>query len=362
MLPISRLMTDDRFFGRQFGGESFAAWRALLSGFYGEELTEKQRETFIDLTHREPPNEALSELWMAIGRRGGKSQAAGLIAVHEAFLSEPQAMLAPGEWATVLIVASDRKQARTVRRYIKGLIEQNEMFEKMVQRETSDGLELKNRVAIEIGTASIRALRGYTVLAVIADEIAFWHADGANPDAEIINSVRPALGTLGGKLIALSSPYARRGMLWNTYRRHFANGDSRVLVAQAPTRIMNPTFPEHLVQEAMDEDPSAARAEYLAWGRRRVRRGAFDSDAITAFDRTSRRFSMNTKEMAEKRTPRSWRRRGVRYSKRGLEHPMRNIANDFENGNEFEELIRCRPRAKAVLALGPSALPIREVA
>ena len=71
------------------------------------------------------------------------------------------------------------------------------------------------------------------------------------------------MATLGGKLIALSSPYSKRGSLWETYRKHYGKPGS-ILVAQAPTLTMNPTLPERVVDEAMERDPEAASAEYLA--------------------------------------------------------------------------------------------------
>lgn len=90
-------------------------------------------------------------------------------------------------------------------------------------------------------------------------------ADGASPDAEIIAALRPALATLDGRLIAISSPYARRGVLWDTFRRHHGKADSdRVLTAQAPSRTMNPNIPEHVVEEAMRDDPARGAAEWLA--------------------------------------------------------------------------------------------------
>ena len=131
-------------------------------------------------------------------------------------------------------------------------------------REQLESIEFTNRTVIEVQTASFRAVRGYTVACVIADEIAFWRSDeSANPDTEIINALRPAMATLGGKLIALSSPYAKRGALWDTYHRHFGKPGS-ILVAQAPTLTMNPSLPERVVNEAMERDPETACAEYLA--------------------------------------------------------------------------------------------------
>ena len=77
--------------------------------------------------------------------------------------------------------------------------------------------------------ASYRTIRGVTAIAVLADEIAYWFSeeDSRNPDTEILGAARPALATTGGPLIAISSPHARRGELWEAYRRHFGpTGDA----------------------------------------------------------------------------------------------------------------------------------------
>jgi hypothetical protein len=102
---------------------------------------------------------------------------------------------------------------------------------------------------------------------VIADEAAFWYSDeySANTDSEILNAVRPGLATTGGPLIIASSPYARRGVLWETHRKHFgSNGDPRILVAQGTSRDFNPSLPQSVVDRALERDRAAASAEYLA--------------------------------------------------------------------------------------------------
>lgn len=263
-VTIRDAMTDPALFGDVFGADSFASWRALLAGFYGLPLEDAEAETFKALTDRsEAPQGAADELWLAVGRRGGKSHVAALLAIYEACLHDHRDKLAPGEVATCMVIASDRRQARAVMRYISGLVNENPMLRRMVVRENSEQIEFANRAAIEVHTASHRAVRGYTLSAAILDEIAFWHVEGANPDVEIIAALRPALATLGGKLVALSSPYARRGVLWDQYRRHFGH-DSPVLVAQAPSRTLNPGLPERVVDDAMKDDAARASAEYLA--------------------------------------------------------------------------------------------------
>lgn len=281
-VSIRGAMTDPKLFGDVFGGQSFAAWRALLSGFYGLPLDATELDTFKALTGRQSgPQGAFFELWLAIGRRGGKSHASAFLAVYLAAFMDYRDKLAPGEVATVMVIAADRKQARAVMRYTSGLVNENPMLRRMVLRENSELIELNNRTVIEISTASHRSVRGYTLIACICDEIAFWHVDGASPDREIIAAIRPALATLGGRLIALSSPYAKRGVLWDTFKRSFGEDDeTRVLVAQAPSRVMNPTLPQHVVDDAMRDDPEAARAEYGAEFRSDVA-SFLDADLIT---------------------------------------------------------------------------------
>jgi len=162
------------------------------------------------------------------------------------------------------------------------------MLERMIVREDRESIELSNRTVIEVGTASFRSVRGYTIAAVIADEIAFWRSeDSANPDFEIINALRPAMATLGGKLIALSSPYSRRGELWENYKRHYGQ-HGPILVAQAETRLMNPLLSERVIKAAYERDPLAASAEYGAQFRNDI--AAFIGRDL--LDNNTRRFPL----------------------------------------------------------------------
>ena len=108
-------------------------------------------------------------------------------------------------------------------------------------------------------------MRGYTLAAGICDELAFWRSeDAANPDFEVLAALRPAMATIPGSLLlCASSPYARRGALWETYSRHFGK-TGPVLVWKAPTRTMNPTVPASFIEAEYEKDPAAAGAEYGA--------------------------------------------------------------------------------------------------
>jgi hypothetical protein len=68
-----------------------------------------------------------------------------------------------------------------------------------------------------------------------------------------------------GPLIAISSPYARKGELWTTFKRDYgAQGNLRILVAHAGSRDMNPTLRQADIDREMARDPAAGLAEYYA--------------------------------------------------------------------------------------------------
>src|SRR5262249_13827669 len=150
----------------------------------------------------------------------------------------------------------DRRQARTILRYVKGLLTGVPMLAQLVDAERSDSFDLTNRVCIEIATASFKKTRGYTVAAALCDELAFWPSDNAaEPDFEIINALRPAMATIpGAMLLCASSPHAKRGALYDAFTRFYGKDDAPALVWKATTRHMNPSVPQRLIDEAMERD------------------------------------------------------------------------------------------------------------
>ena len=47
------------------------------------------------------------------------------------------------------------------------------------------------------------------------------------------------------------------------YQKHFGNDKSDVLVWNAPSRVMNPTLKQSVIDKAMREDLAAAKSEYM---------------------------------------------------------------------------------------------------
>jgi hypothetical protein len=262
----------DEVFAETFTGTTWAAWRAFLAALFGLPATEAEAAIIRECSGRSTlPTAPAREAWMVVGRRGGKSRIAAFLAVFAAcFRRYP---LAAGEHGVVMVLAADRKQAGVIFRYVAALLDAVPMLAALVRERTKETITLTTGVMITVQTSSYRSVRGYTVVACIADEIAFWQnaEESANPDHEILAALRPAMATIpDALLVALSSPYARRGELWSAYERHFGIDDDPVLVWQAPTRRMNPAVPQAFIDSAYADDAASAAAEYGAEFRRDI--------------------------------------------------------------------------------------------
>jgi hypothetical protein len=189
-----------------------------------------------------------------------------IMAVFQACFRDWRRYLSPGERAVVLLVASDREQAKILVRYIQGILA-TPLLAPLVENVTADSVDLRGSVTVEVVTRSYRSVRGRSVCTALLDELAFWRDDNsANPDAEVLNAIRASMATFGddAMVIAGSSPYSRSGVLWNSYKRYFGQDDPHNLVWRAPTRVMNPSVPQDFVDAEYDRDPASAAAEYGA--------------------------------------------------------------------------------------------------
>ncbi|KQT60368.1 MULTISPECIES: hypothetical protein [unclassified Aureimonas] len=266
LLPMRDALAEPELFGRVMPGDSWLGWRSLLIAAMGEKLTDEERVVFETLTGRpQEPGERVEEFWGIIGRRGGKTRAMAVLAVYFGTLIDYSDILSVGERAMVAFMAASQDQAEVAFGYAHGIIHNAPVLKRMIQNETASLLALSNRIDLQIRPASKRTSRGPTYAAVIADEAAFWRSDdSANPDTDILNAVRPGLATTGGPLVVISSPYARRGEVYTTWKRHFGTaGDPLILVAQGASRLLNPTLKQRVVDRAMERDEASARAEYL---------------------------------------------------------------------------------------------------
>lgn len=266
-MNLLQATSDPMLFARWFKDRAtWDAWLAFIAALFGLPMTPEQLAIYQRCTGRaEPPTEASAEGVLVVGRRGGKSFVLALIGVFLAAFRDYRPYLQPGERATILIIAADRRQARVIFRYVRALLTLVPMLARLVERQTADAFDLTSSVSIEVGTASFRTTRGYAIAAALLDEAAFWRTDdAAEPDHEILAAIRPGMVQFPNAVLLIgSSPYARRGVLWEAFKRWFGKPGGP-LVWQADTRTMNPTVPQRVIDEATERDPASAAAEYGA--------------------------------------------------------------------------------------------------
>jgi hypothetical protein len=206
---------------------------------------------------------------LIVGRRGGKSYITAIIGIYLACCRTYRLKL--GTKGMVMILARDKEQAGVIRGYILAFLKAIEPLAAMLADTPNQKLiELKNGLTIEVRAVSEGGTRGYTVVAALMDEIAFWPTDpdSAKQDKKILRALRPAMfGVKGTMIVMLSSPYAQRGVLYENHRKDFGRDDAKGFVWQADTLSMRPEQDDELLDEIRDlyeEDPESAKAEYGA--------------------------------------------------------------------------------------------------
>lgn len=223
----------------EFAGKSWAAWRKVLA--------------------RLTP--AVREFYAICGRGSGKSRIVGLLACAFAMRDYPRVS---GESIYIGVFAPDKKQAGVTFRYILGLLRSVPSTAALIVTARRESVELSNGIIVEVLSSTIAAPRGRAYALAIVEEASFLPQDlSANPDVELLRSLRPALARVKGSLLAVvSSPYARKGVLWHAWQRYHDQPDGDVVLLCADTRSLNPTFDSRAIDRAFEEDEPAAWAEY----------------------------------------------------------------------------------------------------
>lgn len=267
---------------------SSPAWRATIKAVYGSLLEPDELNLFLELSGgRQPPEGGADEFLGVIGRRGGKSETIGRVAVFEALHGNHAVALAPGQVGLIPVISPLREQSAEIIRYVKGLCELPAV-KKRVARVLAESVEFKTGVTVAVMTADAVNVSGPTVVTAIRDEWAKWPGDDSTmPDREIENSLRPALAPVEGaprrRLIGITSSYIQEGLAFETDRDRFGREGSPVLVVRGSTERFNPNISKTWLatQKALVGDAIFAR-EYLGVWQPAIVEGYFPGSLVTA--------------------------------------------------------------------------------
>jgi hypothetical protein len=262
--PIREIL--DGPFAAWLGTDDWRPWSAFLCALRGEFLSNYEAGLYRQCTGRQSlPSTVFREAWVAVGRKGRKSATAAMLAVYAAVYG--QWKRASGETLRVMVIALSKDQARLVLDYAAAILESRPGLARLIQAKDAETIRLRNGVEIACFANSYRLVRGPTCVCAILDEVAVWWSDqlSANPDREILRALKPAMITQPGSLlVGLSSPYAKKGLLYEKHRDHWGRDGSSVLVWQADTATMNPQVDTEEIAAAYRDDPQSAKAEFGA--------------------------------------------------------------------------------------------------
>jgi hypothetical protein len=247
-------------------GPTWESWRSFWRAVFALPMSDDDLERYRRHTGRQDlPTEPALEVWDLVGRRGGKSRNKGVAAGWLAIRRDYRPLLAPGERAVIPVIAADRKQARQILNYLKGFVQLPQIEPYLVRKPLTSSVEFTTGVTVEIATASYRTTRGYTVVGLLLDEVAFWRSDdSAEPDTEILTALRGGMATIpDALLLAGSTPYARKGELYRAHQDYYGRAIPDTLVWNADTLSMHRTPRlERFIAKEFEKDPVAAASEY----------------------------------------------------------------------------------------------------
>jgi len=264
-ITIIDAIDDSSLFGLWIRRFKMDAWKAFHKAVFGLPMTAAEYGTYRACTGRQVlPVKRAIEVYAPVGRRGGKSANAALLAVFMTTIEQGwRDHLAPGQQAVFPIISVDRQAGREVFNYCRAILYSSSLLKKMIALETQESIELTNGAIIQIRTASFRSIRGPAYIGAVLDELAFFRDNdsAANPASEIIAAISPAI-VEGGIIFGISSVFNRQGILYENYQEHFGHDDDDVLIWKASTLTMNPLFSVKKIEREKTKDIKVAMAEY----------------------------------------------------------------------------------------------------
>jgi hypothetical protein len=223
-MKLHDFMVSEPLCGKEFQSPTWAVHREVIARLWDgepDQIPNEYQAIACQLlgTAGLPPAGRPDELYLAFGRRSGKTRFEAVAAVHA--WAESYSALVPGEWATISCHCTDKRQARTWFEYCKGLIEGSAMLSAEVGNVTAESIESKHMTRLEVFTSNYRSARGYSMPLAIIDEAAFLRDEfSAQPDIELRRALMPALATLNGRLLVASSLHRRTGLMYDQWRKY----------------------------------------------------------------------------------------------------------------------------------------------
>ena len=240
-VDIIEFATGENWLGLSF--EKRPAQEVILRVIYGLPLNEEQLKIYRKITKNVKEFEAgleKEEAILILGARSGKSLLASIIALYEGTRKKWSKYLNEGESGYIEVISTRQRQSeQIIGANCLRLMENSYNLRGFIKDSTQSELILKNNMRIISLPCNSTAGRGLPIACLIFDEIGHFYTEGVRADETIFNALRPRQAQFpGAKLILISTPSAKQGLLWNFFEEGFKTPGR--LTAQAETLFMNP--------------------------------------------------------------------------------------------------------------------------
>ena len=225
---------------------------------------------------------AANRINLIIGRRGGKTTLAAIIAVFSTFKVNWRIYLSKTPIATVLVLSHSVEFSEEILDILKQLVEGSEILQRLrdpKRKNTTKTFHLKipflkpsgeieySSVRVKAGAASKKTTRGSAVCTLLCDEIAYWNLseEASEPDAEVLKEARMSLLQFKehGTIIKMSSPGIKQGVLYEEWqKRDTLRG--RYVQFKAPSWVWNTILGKEEFQSEYRLDPDGFDTELRA--------------------------------------------------------------------------------------------------
>lgn len=263
-LNIIDFVTDPQLLGLSIS----PAQQTLLRSIYGLPLDEEQLDLWHRCTGRDTyPQRPFAEVTVIAGARAGKdSRIAAPIVCFEALFGGHEKHLAKGERGVIPLIAQDGRATRIAFGYIRDYLTTSKLLESRVVDVKAQEIALDNRISINCFPCTLASTRGFSCPAGVLDEVGFFRLEGqADSDAEVQASVRRGMLSFPEtRLVKISTPYLKSGILFDDFRRGFGQDDPDLLVWKASSIEMNPGLGAERLERERRLDAGRFAREYEA--------------------------------------------------------------------------------------------------
>lgn len=238
-------------------------------------------------------------LALVCGRRGTKTTVTSLIAGYELYrmlsVYHPQAYygIMPDDLISMTCLSTTADNALVLYKRTVGNLTRSPFFKEfMLKSPNQTNVEFQSardiekfgkkskQVSIEFvaDACTSSAGRGPSNIFIAMDEVAHFFKDekdgkaSVNSDKAIYDAITPSMamfknpnGLPAGKIILISSPAERAGLLWEEYERSFdKNLGNDVLMIQLPSWEMNPEITPAFLKSKYNKSPTVYECEFGA--------------------------------------------------------------------------------------------------